>query len=125
MKKTFLCFICTFLIIFSLITPTLAFNPSAFQITAESAIMASLDTGDIVYSKDSNTKRYPASLTKIMTALLILENTKDLDNEIITVSDYAINSLLGTGSSVGGLKIGEKITARQMLYYLLALMDIQ
>ena len=119
MKKTFLCFICTFLIIFSLVTPTLAFNPSAFQITAESAIMASLDTGDIVYSKDSNTKRYPASLTKIMTALLILENTKDLDNEIITVSDYAINSLLGTGSSVGGLKIGEKITARQMLYYLL------
>ncbi len=119
MKKTFLCLICTFLIIFSLATPAFAYNPSAFQITAESAIMASLDTGDIVYQKDAHTKRYPASLTKIMTALIMLEMTKDLDNEIITVSDYAVKSLLGTDSSVGGLKIGEQITAKQMLYYLL------
>ena len=119
MKRIFLCFICTFLIILSIITPAFAYHPSSFEVTAESAIMVSADTGEIVYSKKANTRRYPASLTKIMTALILLENTDDLDKEVITVSSYAVNSLLGTGSSVGGLKIGEKITARQMLYYLL------
>ncbi|MBQ0110555.1 MAG: D-alanyl-D-alanine carboxypeptidase, partial [Oscillospiraceae bacterium] len=66
-----------------------------------------------------NERRYPASLTKIMTALLVIENTPDIDKEMITVSDYAVKSLMGTDSSVGGLKIGETMTARQMLYYLL------
>lgn len=119
MKKIFLCFICTFVILTTCYIPVFAYNPTSFEITAQSAIMASLDTEDIVFSKDADTKRYPASLTKIMTALLLIENSNDLDKDIITVSDYSVNSLLGTGSSVGGLKVGEKLTARQMLYYLL------
>lgn len=119
MKKTFLCLICCFLIILGVSSPALAYNPSSFEVSAESALMASLDTGEIVYQKDAHTKRYPASLTKIMTALLLIENTKDFDAEVITVSDYAVKSLLGTDSSVGGLIPEEKITARQMLHYLL------
>ncbi len=119
MKKTFLCIICTFLIILGICTPAAAYNPSSFEVSAESAIMVSLDTDEIVYQKDAHTKRYPASLTKVMTAILLIEKTENLDTEVITVSDYAVNSLLGTDSSVGGLEPGEKITARQMLYYLL------
>lgn len=96
-----------------------AFTPTSFDVRAESATLISLDTGETLYEKDVDTKRYPASLTKIMTAILFLENVNDLDGEIITVSDNAVTSLLGTDSSVGGLKIGEQFTARNLLYLLL------
>lgn len=96
-----------------------AYVPSSFEISAEGAILANYDTGDIIYSKNADKKLYPASLTKLMTALLLYENTQDLDNEQLTVSEYALNILLGTDSSVGGLIAGEVLTARQMLYVLL------
>ena len=38
------------------------------------------------HSKNADKKLYPASLTKLMTALLLYENTEDLDAEILTVS---------------------------------------
>ncbi len=82
-------------------------------------MLASLDTGDILYSKNADKRLYPASLTKIMTALMVLENTEHLEKEIITVSYSAIHSLDGTGSSMGGLIEGEQITARQALYMLM------
>lgn len=119
MKKIFLFFVCFSVICSSVFVPAGAYSPSAFEVRAQTALMASLDTDEIIYSKGINDKRYPASLTKIMTALIMLENTKDLNSENITVSDYAVNSLLGTDSSVGGLQIGETLTAKQMLYYLL------
>ena len=119
MKKIFLFFICFTVVLSSICVPVGAYSPSSFEVRAQTALMASLDTDEIIYSKAINEKRYPASLTKIMTALIVLENTKDLDKEILTVSDYAVTSLLGTDSSVGGLQVGENLTARQMLYYLL------
>ncbi len=118
MKKTFFCLILIVSIIFTSVSAS-AYTPTSFDITAESAIMVSLDTGEVVFSKDADVRRYPASLTKIMTALIMLEHIENLDSEIITVTDYDVNSLLGTDSSIGGLKIGEQLTARQMLYYLL------
>ena len=108
MKKIFLFFICFTLILGSVCVPVSAYSPSSFEVRAQTALMASLDTDEIIYSKAINEKRYPASLTKIMVALIVLENTKDLDKEVLTVSDYAVKSLLGTDSSVGGLQIGEK-----------------
>lgn len=96
-----------------------AYVPSNFEISAEGALLANYDTGDIIYSKNADKKLYPASLTKLMTALLLYENTSDLDAEMLTVSEYALNILLGTDSSVGGLIEGETLTARQMLYVLL------
>ena len=95
------------------------FTPTDFEIRAESALLVSLDNNSILYTKKADEKRYPASLTKIMTALLLIENTKDLNKEKITVSKNAVDSLLGTGSSLGGLKEGEVVTAKQMLYILL------
>lgn len=96
-----------------------AYVPSSFEISAEGAILANYDTGDIIYSKNADKKLYPASLTKLMTALLLYESTPDLDSEQLVVSEYALNILQGTDSSVGGLIAGEILTARQMLYVLL------
>ena len=60
-------------------------TPTDFEIRAESALLVSLDNNSVLYTKKADEKRYPASLTKIMTALLLIENTKDLNKEKITL----------------------------------------
>lgn len=96
-----------------------AYQISGFDVTAEGVLLVSLDTDDVLFARNTEKKLYPASLTKIMTALLVLEKTTDLDGEMITVSENAVKSILGTGASSGGLKEGEQITARQAVYYLM------
>ena len=118
-KKIFCICFSAFLLFSSTIVPAFAYTPTNFDVSAEGAMLVSMDTGDVLYTKNIHKKFYPASLTKIMTALLLLENTTDLDVETITVSEYAVKSLLGTDSSIGGFKVGEQMTARQMLYNLL------
>ncbi len=113
-----------YILTFLLIISTLSCSVSAYQITgfelnAKTALLASLDTGDILYSKNADNKVAPASLTKILTALVLIEKTEDLDKEIITYTNEANNEILGTGSVVMDLKIGEQITARQALNCLL------
>ena len=58
--------------------------------------------------------RYPASTTKVMTALLILENIEDL-NEVITFTDVIIPDL-EPGNSTIDAKVGEQLTVEQCLY---------
>lgn len=62
---------------------------------------------------------YPASLTKMLVSVVMLENTQDLENEKIVMTNTAMNCILGTGASVLGLKIGEELTADQALHALL------
>ena len=61
------------------------------DINAESAILIENKNNLIVYEKNSNEKMYPASTTKIMTALLVLENCK-LDDTVV-VSQQALNEI--------------------------------
>ncbi len=96
-----------------------AFTPTNFEVSAEGVYLVNVDTNRVIYGKNEEQRFYPASLTKLMTSLLLIENTEDLDNETVTVSADAINSLLGTGSSMGGLKSGEVITVREMAYVLM------
>lgn len=120
MFKKFFC-VC-FSIIITLcvvITPASAYVPSSFEVDAEGALLINMDTGDRLFQKNTDKRLYPASLTKLMTALVLYESVGDLDNTVFTVSEYAIRSLDGTDSSTGGLKIGEQLTAKQMLYVLL------
>lgn len=118
-KKIFCICFSIFILVSCTIVPTLAYTPTNFDVSAEGALLVSMDTGAILYSKNMHEKLYPASLTKIMTALLLLENTPDLDKEIITVSPNVVKSLQGTDSSTAGLVAGEQLTARQMLYNLM------
>ena len=61
--------------------------PQGPQIYAESAIVMEASTGAVLYNKDMDMRNYPASITKIMTALITLENCS-LD-ETVTYSYYA------------------------------------
>lgn len=67
---------------------------------AASAILIETSTGKIIYEKDSNIKRSPASMTKIMTLLLIMEY---LDNGIIHLDDEV--SISKNASGMGGTQI--------------------
>lgn len=80
--------------------------------------MESLDDGSVIFEKNADTAVAPASLTKIMTALVVLKNVSDL-NSTITVDRAAIESLYGTGSSTAGLQIGEQMSYYNMLCCLL------
>ena len=88
------------------------------MIHARSALLYSLDTDAIVYEKDIDETTYPASLQKMMVALLVIERETNLDR-MLTVSSNAVNELLGTGAAVANLKAEEELSVRDLLYCLL------
>lgn len=58
--------------------------PEGTQLTAQSVYIVNLDTGLCVYEKNADEKRSVASLTKLMTALLLIENVEDLEGTCIS-----------------------------------------
>ena len=120
MKRLFK-YIITLILIFSIfVSPTVsAFQISGFELNAKAAMLISLDTGEVLYAKNETAKMYPASITKLLAAVIMVENTPDLDNTKITATKQALTEILGTGASVIGLKEGEELTVRQALYCLL------
>lgn len=87
------------------------------EIYAKSYMLINLDDPSypVVAQKAQDEKVYPASLTKIVTAMVVLENVSDLSQKT-KVSKTAYDYLLGTGAQVAGLKIGEELTIEQLLY---------
>lgn len=90
-----------------------------FTPMCESLCLYNLDTDTIVYNKNGDKKMFPASLTKIMTYIITAENIKDFDNAKITVKKELIDSLLGTGSSVSGIKANDVLSVKQLLHCLM------
>ncbi len=82
----------------------------------ESAILMEADTGTILYAKNINEPLYPASTTKLMTALLVVENCQM--DEVVTFSDAAIDNTEWGSSRIGIMK-GEQLTVGDCLYGLL------
>lgn len=87
--------------------------PSAPSVNAESAILMDLSSGAILYEKNAHKPQYPASITKIMTTLLAIENCSM--GEIVTFSHDAVFGI-EMGSSHIGIDEGEKLTIEQSLY---------
>jgi len=85
---------------------------------SEILLLESLDDGSVIFSRNESTRTAPASLTKIVTAILTLEHCTDL-NEIIAAPAHCIEMLYGTGGSNAGIRIGERLTVEQLLYCLL------
>ena len=89
--------------------PIWADSPS---ITGESGIVMEVSTGTILYEKNMNEIHYPASITKIMTVLLAIENCEM--GEIVTVPPEAVY-MEDKGSHIA-LDAGEQLTVEQCLY---------
>ncbi len=86
------------------------------EISAESALLVDNKTNKILYSKDANKKMFPASTTKILTAILVLEN-HSLD-EKVTASYNAVMTI-PSGYSTASIQIEEEFTVEQLLELLL------
>lgn len=129
MKKNILMIFLTTIILWNSIcsvwatpTETLQANTTSeketeeLELNSDAAILIDATTGEVLYEKNSNKREYPASITKIMTALLAFESGKM--EETITFSHNAIFGI-EPGSSHIALQEGEQITMKQAMYALL------
>ena len=103
------------LTLFSNFAISLAISDSP-DILTEGAILIDSSSEKILYRKNDTQKMYPASTTKIMTAILTLEHC-ELD-DIVTVSYDAIASI-PSGYSIAALQAGEQLTVKQLLEVML------
>ena len=99
------------LVLFLLSTAALAAEKPVVE--AKAALLIELNSDTILFEQDADVTVYPASLTKIMTCLLTLENLKLTDT--VTVSETALSNLDESGSTAD-LQVGETLTVDQLLY---------
>ncbi|HHQ4776120.1 TPA: D-alanyl-D-alanine endopeptidase [Aeromonas veronii] len=92
-------------------------NPAKLEVRSESALVVDVNSGKTLYQKNANKARPIASLTKLMTALVVLEARQNLD-QIITVDKDDIDRVKHTHSRI---RMGTKVTRRDALH--LALMS--
>lgn len=109
----------TIILIFILLIPLSSFASSnQIQTLSQSCILIDSSTGKILYEKDSKKRKYPASTTKMMTAILTLEKCNLTD--IATVNETAISKeAVPDGYTNAKLVAGEKFTIEQLLNVLL------
>ncbi len=95
--------------------------PNDVKTMSKSILLVSMDTGQTVFEKDADAKRYPASTTKIMTYIVAYESIEDVENTRIEIKKSVIDRLLNTGSSMAFLSdhIGEKVKVMDLLYSLM------
>lgn len=85
---------------------------------SDCALLVSADRDEVVFSKNPDKQTKPASLTKVVTACVVLEECPDITASV-TVPQKCIDELQGTGSSLGGLKGGEILSVHDLLCCLL------
>ena len=112
MKKK-LKFIIVFLLILLSIQTTALAN---VKINSEAGILVEISTGRIIYEKNSTKQMFPASTTKILTAILVLENCQLTD--MVTVRESALSNI-PQGYVTCNLQPGEVLSIKDLLYALM------
>ena len=87
--------------------------PQGPAVWAESAVVMDLDSGTFLYSKNMDVAKYPASITKILTTLIAIEQSRP--SEKVTFSENAVYGI-EQGSSNIGIRLGENLTMEDCLY---------
>lgn len=116
-KRRFLSLFLIFSLLVPLVLSTQAAAYQPIEIEAKAALLVEADTGEVLYDKNSHQENYPASLTKIMVALLVFEAIDEgklaLDTPI-TAQESAFIGLVA-GGSTANIKAGETLTVEQLL----------
>ncbi len=97
------------------------FNDSDIETSAESIVVMDADTNVVMYAKNPEVIKYPASITKIMTALLLIEYVEEGNatyDDTIVFSEKAIYAVPYDGSNIGQ-QPGTSLTIDQALYSLM------
>lgn len=92
------------------------YGSDELEINAKAGIIVETNTGKIIYEKNATTQNYPASVTKILTAILVLENCNLED--VAIVSKTAISNI-PEGYVVAPLVLDEQIRIEDLLYALM------
>lgn len=108
--KKILCFIITLFII--------PINIFALDINSKYVYFYNLDRDEVIYEVDAHEEISIASMTKIMTAIVAIENIDDLD-EKVTLTSKDFKGLKEANASTAGFKNGEVVTYRDLLYGLM------
>ena len=87
---------------------------SEIDLTSEKYILYNLNDNEVLVSQDENTKTSIASLTKIMTVIVSIENIKDYDSKVIITQDML--SGIDWDVSTAGFKLNEELTYNDLLY---------
>ena len=110
MKKRLLCMLLCLCLTAAILPAVLA---DSFEVDAKAAILIDLDTGEVLFETNADTPIYPASLTKIMTVLLAIENGDP--DDLVTASAEAVTGLDPDGTSVW-LSAGEVMSLKDLWY---------
>lgn len=87
------------------------------ELDSRSVYMINLDNNQVMLAKNADKKMEPASLTKIMTVLVALENCDDIENEKVFISDDSIfYEIKREGGSNIALKAGETLSVKDLIY---------
>lgn len=110
-----------FIVLLLLFAPQLVYAAETtykpdFEVQAEGVYLVNLDTDYVIYEKNAEKELIPASLVKMMTALLTVENVKDLDKTTVTAESWVFDAIAGQNASNADIKQGETLTVRQLLY---------
>lgn len=111
-KHRLLSIILVFCLVCAMI-PMASAEDTVFMTSVKAALLIEPTSGQVLYSVDPDERNYPASLTKIMTCLLVLENGNLEDT--VTVSSTALENLHEAGSTAG-LMVGEELSLLNALY---------
>lgn len=126
--KKFMLLLCAALLVCAISPPALAaegYSPD-FEVNARAVYLYNLDTETLIWSNNADMPLAPASTTKIMTCILALENTPDLERETVVYPAYVQDYLYdyqyvqGNGAvSHAGLMAGEELSMKDALYALM------
>jgi len=108
--KRLICALCALLILFAAL-PVLAFSPDE-DVNTQYVALVEANSGALLFGKNQDDKAFPASTTKIMTCILALEKG-NLDDTVTCGNEV---SAFGSHSSLMGLRPGEKLTLRDLIY---------
>lgn len=132
-QKNRICFLTALMLIISVISPysASAFNftptsgvdekgdPVPLSLYSESVYMIDLDTGDVIVDINGEEERAPASLTKIMTAAVLLDEFKGSEKKMkasyVSAGSEAFDELYGTGASTADIQPNEKVNYYDLL----------
>ncbi len=121
MKRIFSIFIAILIMTLSCVCTSAVSFDCDVKTYSDSILMVNLDSDMVVFEKDADTKRYPASLTKIMTYIIAAEYFDDYDNTKIEIKQSVITNLQANGIACSGLEwhVGDKLTVTDLLYALM------
>ncbi len=105
-----------FFLILLILCGTQTYAAEALEIEARAAILVDVNSGEVLFEQSADAKQYPASLTKLMTALIVAEHCDF--QELVEAKASAFSDLIAAGSSVG-IKEGEIMSVENLLYCML------